>query len=218
MSLERRKKLLELSNEYKFIIVEDAPYRMLDFSGKEKLPSIYELAQQEGYNNVILLETFSKILSPGIREGWIVANSETIEKLNQFKQAAVLCGPPLNEYLISNLFPILPAHINELKKAYKEKRDIMLKALTEYMPKELVSWNNPEGGFFLWLKTPCNFNLNESEEMIEKYKIIFIPGGAFDPSNTPNGYMRLNFTYPSKDEIKEGVKRLSDMIKTECKS
>ncbi len=218
MSLDRRKKLLELSREYKFIIVEDAPYRMLDFSGKEKLPSIYELAQQEGYNNVILLGTFSKILSPGIREGWIVANSEIIEKVNQFKQAAVLCGPTLNEYLISSLFPILPEHINKLREVYGEKKDIMVKALEDHMPKELVSWNNPEGGFFLWLKTPCKLPLEKAEEMIKTYKVIFIPGGAFDPGNRPNGYMRLNFTYPSEQDIEEGVKRLSNMIKTECKS
>ncbi len=216
MSLERREKLLELSNKYNFLIVEDAPYRALDYSGKEKLPSIYELAQKKKYHNVISLGTFSKILSPGLREGWILADKGIVEKLNQFKQAAVLCGPPLNEYLISNLFPILPAHIDKLKKAYKEKRGIMLKALKEYMPKELVSWNNPEGGFFLWLKTPCNFNLNKAEEMIKKYKVIFIPGGAFDPSGEPNEYMRLNFTFPSKEEIYEGIKRLSLMISKEC--
>ncbi len=214
MSLERRKHLLDLSENYDFLIVEDAPYRNLRYEG-ETIPLVYQLAQERGSNRVILMETLSKILAPGLREGLVVADKTIVDKINKLKQGTVLCNPPLSQALVAPLLKEgLEEHIEDLKDLYRRKRNRMIDALKKYMP-ESVTWNKPEGGFFLWLKTPYKFTPDNVVPLIEKYKVVFIPGYAFDCSGGSKSYARLNFTFPNEEEIDEGIHRLSTLIKNE---
>ena len=217
LSLDRRKKLIDLADKYNFLILEDAPYRKLRYEGEE-LPLIYNIAQERGSNRVILLETLSKILAPGLRQGLIVADNKIIDKINKLKQATVLCGPPLTQLLATPLLKEgLEEHIEDAKILYHNKRDRMIESLEKYMPKGVV-WNKPHGGIFLWLKTPLTVDSEDKIiELIEKYKVVFIPGSAFDCTGGSGNYMRLNFSYPKGEEIDEGVKRLAKLIKNETK-
>lgn len=214
MSLEKRKRVLKLAEEYDFFIVEDDPYGLLRFEG-EKLPSLYYLNKGR---RVILLNTFSKILAPGLRIGIIISNKEVIRKCVVAKQGADLCGPAITQKIAGHFL-----HENDIKKQldmiiklYKEKKDIMLKALDKYLGDvEGVSWTKPQGGLFLWVRLPKNIDSGEMfKEAVEKYKVAYILGSAFYFNGEGKNTMRLCFALPPKEIIPEGIKRLAELIKS----
>ena len=212
MSLERRNALLALAREYQILIIEDAPYRPLRYTGKT-LPSLYELDQNEGY--VISLFTFSKILFPGLRLGWVVANPAIIDKFVITKQAMDLCTPAFTQALAYEYcrHGYLQSHINDNITLYKMKREIMLQALKKYMTDDKdIRWTKPEGGLFLWLSLPERVNVDKMLFQALEKKVAYVVGTGFYTDGGGKNSMRLNFSYPSKDEIVEGVKRLSKVI------
>lgn len=210
MSEERRKKLVALSHQYDFLIVEDSPYRALRYESAE-VPSIFSLDQ----DSVLSLRTFSKTLIPGFRVGYTIGPKEIIRKLSIMKQSMDLCTSPFNQYLVAEFCSrgYLDAHIETLRKVYKVKRDTMLNALKTYMP-DNVSWSQPMGGLFLWLMLPKHF---DSEILfracIEKQNVAFIMGSAFCCDGSGKNRARLNFSYPSNEQIDEGIKRLACFVK-----
>jgi DNA-binding transcriptional MocR family regulator len=214
MSLEKRKRVLELAEEYDFFIIEDDPYGLLRFEG-EKLPSLYYLNRGQ---RVILLNTFSKILAPGLRIGIIISNKEVIRKCVVAKQGADLCGPAITQKIAGHFL-----HENDIEKQlemiiklYKEKKDIMLDALDKYLGDvEGVSWTKPQGGLFLWVRLPENIDSGEMfKEAVEKYKVAYILGSAFYFNGEGKNTMRLCFALPPKEIIPEGIKRLAELIKS----
>ncbi|NLY52632.1 MAG: PLP-dependent aminotransferase family protein, partial [Firmicutes bacterium] len=151
LSLERRQGLLELAREYDFLIVEDNPYGEISF-GREPVPHIKSL-DDEG--RVIYLGSFSKILSPGVRVGWMAGNKALIRQIAVAKQGTDLCSSSLGMKVVLESLRSgkLQAHIDSLRILYRRRRDIMLRALAAYMPKG-VHWTRPQGGFFIWLTLP----------------------------------------------------------------
>jgi len=212
MSLERRKALLALAREYQVLIVEDTPYRSLRYTGKT-LPSLYEMDQGEGY--VISLRTFSKILFPGLRLGYIMAKTEFIDKFVIAKQGMDLCTPPFTqaiayEYLHRDL---LEDHIKSNIAIYAKKREIMMQALEDTMPKHPdLCWTRPEGGLFLWLKMPEKVDTEIMFKEAVEENVAYVVGTGFYPDGGGKHAMRLNFSYPSESDIVEGVKRLARVI------
>jgi len=214
MSLEKRHALLTLSEKYSIPLVEDSPYRELRYRGKH-LPSIYSLDRNRG--NVIGLYTFSKILCPGIRVGFNIGPPEAIEKFVFIKGANILNTPKLNQDICTAFLREydLDAHFKKAVTYYTEKLNFFLEAMEKNFPSDMgVNWTKPEGGLFLWVKVPEEINTLELFYTAIEEKVAFVPGHVF----YPEGYrkyntMRINFSFPTMEEIVEGVKRLSSVVK-----
>ena len=214
ISLEKRHALLSLSKKYDIPLVEDSPYRELRYKG-EHLPSIYSLDKNEG--NVIGTYTFSKILCPGIRVGFNIGPPEVIQKFSFIKGANILNTPKLNQDICTAFLREydLDAHFKKVVDYYREKLDFFRDALEENFPEETgVKWIEPEGGLFLWITVPEEINTLELFYLAIEEKVAFVPSEVFYPEGLRrHDAMRINFSYPTKDEIVEGVKRLSSVIK-----
>lgn len=219
LSLERRRRLVELADRYGVPIIEDDPYGQLRYEG-ENLPAVEVLDAECHPNsgsysgNVIYLSTFSKVLSPGLRLAWVVAPPEVIRKLVQAKQGADLHTAVFNQMIALEVgqHGYLDKHILKIIEVYRERRDVMLDALEEHMPKG-VTWTRPEGGLFLWVTVPPQ--INTANLMIEavQQKVAFVPGESFFPCGGGTNTMRMNFSYSTPDNINEGISRLSRVLR-----
>jgi len=210
LSFERRKKILELSHQYDVPIIEDDPYGEIRFEG-EKIPSLVEM---DNIGNVIALRTFSKILAPGLRLGWMIADKEAINKFVIAKQGSDLCSPSATQYIAYEF--IRQGHLKQylelVRQTYKKKKDLMLHAIEKYFPKE-AEWTKPEGGMFIWVTLPDYIDTTEMfKEAIEE-KVAYVIGSAFYPHGEDKHHMRLNFTLPTPEQIDEGIKRLGILLK-----
>jgi 2-aminoadipate transaminase len=164
---------------------------------------------------VIHLSTFSKILSPGLRLGWIVADDRLIEKFVLTKQGMDLCTSPLLQYIAYGALKrkVIQENLPKIGALYKTKRDKMLEALETYFP-DGCRWTRPVGGLFIFAWVPERVNTNELiQDCIKKYKVAYVPGQSFFVDGSGTNTMRLNFSYPTMDEIEEGIKRLGQAIK-----
>jgi 2-aminoadipate transaminase len=211
LTLERRKRLVNLAEKYDLIIIEDSPYRQLRFEGKPE-PALISLNSER----VISLYTFSKILLPGFRLGWMAGPRELIQKAIIAKQAVDLCAPPFNQAIFAEMIKrgLLDRQIQTIIAAYRKKRDFMLDRLETYMAGiQGISWTRPQGGLFLWLTLPAPLDTTEMfMEAVEK-KVAYVVGSSFDPEGLDRRNMRLNFSYASLEEIDTGIQRLAEVIK-----
>lgn len=210
MSVERRRTVLELAYKYEIPIVEDSPYRDLRFTG-QPVPAIYSLDTE---NQVIMLRTFSKLLCPGLRLAWITASVKWIDQMVVAKQSMDLCSPSFTQLIVAEYLRrgLLPPQIESIRKLYAKKRDAMLAALKKYMPKG-VKWTEPEGGLFLWVKLPKKMSATDLFPKAIQNKVAYVIGSAFHCNGKGHNTMRINFSYPSEQQIDEGIKRLAKMIK-----
>jgi len=220
LSCERRKELVEISNAYGVPILEDDPYGQLRYEGEHLPPVVVfddEIRAKEVpvySGNVIYTSTFSKILAPGLRLAWVVAPVDVIKKLVQAKQGSDLHTSTLTQFIayqISNS-PWMKTHIQTIRRVYKERRDVMLQTLEEYMP-EGVNWTKPKGGLFLWVTLPENCDTTEMFNKAVAAKVAYVPGESFFPLGGGKNTMRLNFSYSKPETIHEGIKRLAKMLK-----
>lgn len=211
LSLPRREQLIKVARKYNTIIVEDNAYARLSFE-EEPLPSLKSLDME----NVIYLGSFSKIFSPGVRVGWVVTQRPIREKLIYAKQAADLCSSSLTQRVVEEYFKsnLLSSHVKKLIGMYKKRRDAMLAALEEFFPKE-VKWTRPKGGFFVWATLPEYLDTTAMLAKAIQEKVAYVPGRAFYADGSGKNCMRLNFSYPREREIREGIRRLSEVIKQE---
>ena len=210
MSLERRKKLIEIAKEREIPIVEDSPYRELSFTG-EVLPSLWTLAEGNG---IIMLKTFSKVLFPGMRMGWMVADPILIDKIVMLKQSVDLCTPSFTQLILAAYIKQgkMKHTIEKAIECYKPKCAAMLKAMGKYMP-EKVSWSKPTGGMFFWVKLPETIDAKDVfMEAIER-NVAYVIGRPFHCDNSGGNTMRLNYSFPSIQQIEQGVKQLAEAIK-----
>ena len=210
-TLERRQKLIELSHNYDVPLMEDDPYGEIRFEG-EKVPSLIEL---DNVGNVIALRTFSKILAPGLRLGWIIADREVIAKIGLAKQSADLCSPSLTQYIADKFIRDghLKTYLDVVRPAYRVKKDAMLSAIEKYFPQE-ATWTKPQGGMFVWAGVPNNIDTDELFPEALQKKVAYVVGSAFYPHGEDKHHMRLNFTLNSPEIIEEGIKRLGNLLKT----
>ncbi|MFH1314575.1 MAG: PLP-dependent aminotransferase family protein [Candidatus Eisenbacteria bacterium] len=208
LTLERRIKLIKLAAKHGIPIIEDDPYGELRFEGEDIAP-IYALHKQ----NVIYLSTFSKILSPGIRLGWVVGPEGVIRKIVLAKQANDLHTGTFVQMITHDIMKrgILKAHSKELKKVYGERRHIMTCAMEEFFPKG-ASWTRPKGGLFMWAITPDRVSTMKLIDKAVEKKVAFVPGCVFYPDDSGDNTMRLNFSNAQPDNIREGIKRLGIAI------
>ena len=209
MTLEERKYVVDVARKYDLLIVEDTPYKNIRFEG-ETLPSMYSMAP----DRVIMVGTFSKTFVPGFRLGWIVAQHDVIERIIVAKQSSDLCTPVFNQmvaarYLASGAYDV---NLKKTCALYKRKKNVMVSSFEEFMPKG-VTWTNPDGGLFLFLRLPEQFDTRELFDLAIKENVAFVIGEAFHSDGSGKNTMRLNFSFASDEKIREGVRRLAAAIR-----
>jgi 2-aminoadipate transaminase len=214
MSMEKREALLDLSYEYDILIVEDSPYRSLRYHG-ENLPSVYELDQNRNGDHVIGVYTFSKLFCPGMRVGFNIGPQNVIEKMTNIKEGSTLNSPKYNQDMCAAFLQEMDwkAHMEYCRAYYREKLAIFLNTMQEFFPKDMgVTWTKPEGGLFVWATVPEGIDTLELFYEAIKFKVAFVPGEVFYGEKPAKNHMRINFSYPSKNQLAEAVKRLSDCL------
>ena len=207
----RRRELIEVSSKYNIPIIEDDPYGDLYFYGEEEDYKPIKCLDTGG--SVIYLGTFSKILSPGIRVGWIVGQKELVEKLELQKQSFDACTPTFSQMIAYDYMRMgyIDSFTEKMRSIYREKRDALLSALEKYMPGQ-VSWTKPKGGLFVWLTLPESFDSEEVFKEAVKQNVAFVTGDAFLPSNYSNNYIRLTYGDLPVSKITLGVEILAGVI------
>lgn len=208
-SKQKRIELAGILRDHNSIFIEDDAYGELRFIG-EDMPSVRNYLEE----NTILLGSFSKIVSPGLRLGWICARKEILDKMIVAKQATDLHSNYLSQrilyrYLVDN---DLDEHILKIRKAYKEQRDLMVSLIEEQFPEE-IKCTKPEGGMFLWVTLPENVSSMELFNRAIKENVAFVPGSPFYVGGGGENTLRLNFSNSDEEKIEEGIKRLAGIIK-----
>ena len=227
LSEGRRHQLILLADRYGIPIIEDDPYGQLRYEGEHLPPLVVidreNLRRDNGYSigNVIYLSTFSKTLAPGIRLGWIVAPPDVISKLVQLKQGADLHTSIFIQCVAYEVARdgFLDEHVKRIRQVYRLRRDVMLQALQDFFPPE-VTWTRPEGGLFLWATLPEELDSQTLFRAALEKNVAFVPGNSFYADDRREGarHMRLNFSKPTPEQIREGVRRLSIAVKGELVS
>jgi 2-aminoadipate transaminase len=215
MAAERRRELLQIAREYDLIIIEDNPYGMLRFEG-EPLPSLSAIEKEEegGVDRVVYLGTFSKIFAPGVRLGWVHAQPGILHKINVGKQGADLCSSNLSQMMISSYFQHADwrGYVKRLTEVYRERRNAMLDAMAEFMPKE-VHWTHPEGGLFVWATMPSYLDATNMLPRAISRNVAYVPGEGFYAGGEGKNCMRLNFSFVEPQKIRRGIELLSEVIR-----
>ena len=212
LSLTRRKQLINLANLHDVVILEDTPYRHIRFEG-ESLPTLKSMDTQ---NRVIHLGSFSKILVPGLRIGWAVAEANLIKKMGLLKVAADTQTSTLNMAATSMFLERydLNAHINKLKEAYLTKKELMLEQIKKHFP-ENIKITNPSGGLFTWVTFDEKFDTTKfmREIALPEAKVAYVPGGSFFPVKEQKNHARINFSSQSEDLIQKGITSLGQSLR-----
>jgi 2-aminoadipate transaminase len=210
MSLERRRRLVEIARARELLVLEDNPYGMLRYEG-EPLPTLFSL---DGGEFVIYLGTFSKILSPGLRLGWCSAPRPVLDKLNLGKGATDLCSSPLAQLFVQRYFEERDwlEHVRRQTAVYRRRRDIMLEALAEHFPRE-ATWTRPEGGLFIWARLPDYIDTTDLLARALREHVAFVPGRAAYLDGRGGSEMRLNFSGVDDDAIREGIRRIGEVVR-----
>lgn len=209
MTLERRKKLVELAEKYDVLVLEDNPYGAIRWSGNN-LPSLKSLDKN---NHVIYMGTLSKIFSPGLRLGWVVADPKLIKKYTMMKQSADLHTDSLAQYIAAEYFAEndIEDHVTAITALYHKREQIMVDAVDKYFPAG-VTHSNPEGGMFLWVMVPGVADSQKLFDAALKRNVAIVPGDPFFGNESIPGTFRMNYSNTPEDKIEDGVKRLAEAI------
>jgi 2-aminoadipate transaminase len=209
MSQARRRRLVEVAHERELLVLEDNPYGLLRYEGDAPSP----LLSLDGGVYVMYLGTFSKILSPGIRLGWVVAPPPVLEKINLGKQAADLCTSTLSQLMVQAYFQESRwrDYVESLTEIYRARRDTMLDALAEYFPRQ-AEWTRPAGGLFIWATLPDFIDTTDLLARALRENVAFVPGEAAYLDGRGRNAMRLNFSGSDEDAIREGIRRIGEVV------
>lgn len=205
MTLDRRKKLAELAAKYDVYVLEDNPYGEIRFAG-DHVPAVKSFDKT---GHVFYMSTFSKTLAPGFRLGWVVADSEVVNKLTVLKQSADLHTDNLVQYAVAQFFADndVDAHVKEISNLYGKRKQLMADGIKQYFPAG-VKYTDPEGGMFLWVEVPGVDDTVELFKECLKHNVAFVPGDPFFAGQPQPGAFRLNYSNAQEDQIKAGMKQL----------
>ncbi|GIF69895.1 GntR family transcriptional regulator [Asanoa ishikariensis] len=204
----RRDQVLDICERAGLLVVEDDPYGQLSFDGEAPLP--LRARRREG---VFYLSTFSKTFAPGLRVGWILAPHAVREKLVIASESQILCPSAYAQAAVATYLSTMPwrEQIKTYREVYRERRDALLEALTDLMP-EGTTWTRPSGGLFVWATLPPGLDSKAMMPRAIAARVAYVPGTGFYADGTGGGNMRLNFSFPSPERIREGVRRLAGVM------
>jgi 2-aminoadipate transaminase len=211
LSVERRHRLAELAESHDLLILEDNPYGLLDFDGRT-WPSLRELVPER----VIYVGTMSKTFAPGVRTGWVAAPAPVRDKLILLREAADLCPASFTQMLVERWLSSQPwqEQVKRFRTVYHERADVMLHALEDEMP-EGVEWTVPIGGFYIWLTVPPGIDTSDLLAKAIQHRVAYVPGRGFYADGSGGQQMRLCFSYPPIERIREGIVRLGELLHAE---
>jgi len=232
LSLDRRRRLVEIAEHYGIPIIEDDPYGQLRFEGQH-LPPLLVLDSQRlretgnpqnnnGYfrsGNVIYLSTISKTLAPGLRLGWVVAPQDVIQRCIMAKQGMDLHTSSFVQMVTYEVVRdgFLDAHVRKIREVYRERRDFMLDMMSTHFPPE-VRWTYPQGGLFLWVTLPEQLDATEPLKEAIQQRVAYVPGTAFFPQAGGHHSLRVNFSNASLQMIETGIQRLGVVFRDALQS
>ncbi len=211
MTVDRRTEILDICASQGVLVVEDNPYGLLGFDGQT-----YPALRSYDQDNVVYLGSFSKTFAAGLRVGWVLAPHAVREKLVLAAESATLCPPTVNQLIVGRY---LATHdwrgqIKLLQETYRERRDAMESALEQHMPPG-CSWNRPDGGFYFWVTVPEGVDTKAMLPRAITARVAYASGTGFYADQLGNRQMRLSFCYPTPDRIREGVRRLANVLSDE---
>lgn len=209
MSCDRRKHLLEIAEKYNMIVIEDDPYSFFSFEPLD----VEHLKTMDKNGRVVYLGTLSKILSPGLRIGYAVGPKWIVSYFELAKQMVDLQSSTLTQYIAMEAIKrgLVDSTVEKAKKIYKEKRDAMLDAMEKYFP-EGSHWTKPAGGLFVFAYAPAGIDTKSLLPEALLRGVAYVPGASFFVEGGGENTMRLNFSYPTIEQIYEGIKRLGSLI------
>ncbi len=208
LSEERRPEIIEICRRHHILIVEDNPYGLLGFEGQT-----YTALKTLAPNDVVYLGSFSKIFAPGYRVGWAVAPPAVREKMKLASEAAILCPSSVGQYSVSTYLESFDwkQQVEEFRGMYRGRRDAMISALGEFMP--MCTWNVPAGGFYVWVGLPDGLDAKDMLPRAVTNLVAYVSGTAFySGGSAGHDHVRLSFCYPEPADIREGVRRLSEVV------
>ena len=208
--MERRTKFMEIINKYEIPVIEDNPYGELRFEG-EFLPALKSLDTK---GLVVFLGTFSKILAPGYRLGWVCASDEILGKYNMMAQAAALQASTISQMETSKWLDMfdLDEHVAKIREVYGRRRTVMVETMERELP-DCCKFTRPDGGLFTWIELPEYMDARELQMKCLEKKVAFVPGGSFFPNGGHENTMRLNYSCMPEDKIVQGITALAQAIK-----
>jgi 2-aminoadipate transaminase len=211
LSLERRERLIELAEEWGAVVLEDDPYSLLRFEG-EDVPALRELGA--GRVRVVGVRTFSKILAPGLRVGWVEAEPEIVARMIDARQGMDTCTAPPMQRLVARFLGEghADAHLATLRGEYRRRKIALQHALHDELARIDASWTDPHGGFFLWLTLPPEIESEALFAVALEEGVAFIPGPAFSIGGRFSNALRLAFSAEAPDRVREGARRLARAI------
>ncbi len=213
MSLNRRKELLKLAYYYNIPILEDDPYGELYYEG-EQLPALKSL---DRHDYVTYVSSVSKTISFSLRVGFVAASENIVNRFIKFKQITDIQTSTLTQFIVHEFMSqgYLEAHLEKLRNRYKAKRDLMISELNK-CKLQGVKVHTPRGGYFIWLELPNNIRINDLLKLLGEKGVIVMPEDVFYPKfSIDNNFIRLNFSYPCEQDIRDGVAKLIDCM-TKC--
>ncbi|WP_067493865.1 PLP-dependent aminotransferase family protein [Actinoplanes sp. TFC3] len=208
---ERREQVLDICERHGLLVVEDDPYGMLSFEGETPRP--LRARRREG---VFYLSTFSKTFAPGLRVGWILAPHAVREKLVMASEANILCPSAFAQSAVTQYLATMPwrEQLKTYREIYRDRRDAMLDALRDLMPAG-TTWTRPNGGLFVWATIPDGLDSKAMMPRAIAARVAYVPGTGFYADGTGTSNMRLNFSFPPPDRIREGIRRLAGVMEQE---
>lgn len=210
LSLERRQAIIDICDKHHVLIIEDNPYGLLGFDN-DPLPALKSLSP----DGVVYLGSFSKMFGPGYRVGWAAAPHAIREKLVLAVESAILCPSQLAQLSVTEYLQTWDwyGQVKRYREEYRERCDAMLSSLEQYLPQ--CQWTTPTGGFYTWVTLPEGLDAKAMLPRAVTKRVAYVSGTAFYADGKGSDHMRLSFCYPTPDTIREGVKRLASVIKSE---
>lgn len=213
LSATRRHEVLDICAAHDLLVIEDNPYGLLRFDGEPLRPLRADEAER-----VIYLGSFSKTLASGVRVGWALAPSAVRAKLVLAAESAILSHSALGQLTVREYLASQPwqGQIKVFKELYRDRRDAMLEALSDFMPAG-CRWTTPQGGFFVWLTLPDGLDSKAMAPRAIANRVAYVPGTGFFADGSGREHMRLSYCYPEPARIREGVRRLATVVEAEIK-
>lgn len=208
LSESRRDEIVAICRRHGLLIVEDDPYGMLSFDGRQPLP-----LRARDDSGVLYVGTFSKTFAAGLRVGWVLAPPAVRDKLVMASEAQILCPSALTQAVVTRYLTTMPwrQQVKVFSTLYQERRDVMLASLADAMPSDMT-WTHPGGGLFVWAELPAGLDSKAMLPQALAERVAYVPGTGFYADGSGRGHMRLNFSFPSAERIREGVRRLAGVI------